>query len=129
MSVPYEKKKSMEVPADYGQGFSGRPSVTLSLVMPNSESQNDHGHRGYRRTTECTPPSEDTPTNVVIENNDDDVYGSSSTEHFSEDLFYKPDPHEQLQVDEDNKVASYVSFVNFDDEAWLKLRAKRDKKP
>lgn len=81
-----------------------------------------------RKTRPSDPSSEDTPTNPASGANV--VISSAAAESIApdDDLYYHPDSHEQQQPDPNGKVASYVSFANFDEEAWLKLRTgKKDK--
>ena len=130
VSVPYTKRSSLEV------GFRDverKPQGGLSLKMPgsNPDSQQEYEDQNDRKNLENNSTSDITPTNVTSETSVTATNYSTSTEKGSiiNDQFYRPDPHEQMQLDADSKVAPYVSFANFDEEAWLVMRStKRDNK-
>lgn len=113
--------------------------MTLSLVMPNPTTAGSEGGatrpglpQHVTTSSSSTPPSDDTPTNISLGPEQGAalaVSGPLTPAGGSSDEYYQPDLNEPIQLDADNKVAPYVSFASFDEEAWLKLRmAKKDSK-
>jgi len=138
VSIPYDRSSSLEFGgADekhFVGGFaSGKPPVTLSLVMPQPVNPtSDPGvltfaksSSGNPTSSSSTPPSDDTPTNLVGAMMVQKVGISVPPPSAQDTLFYRPDQHEELQVDGDNKVPPYVSFASFDQEAWAKMRRSK----
>ena len=123
VSVPFTQRNSVEVGGQFHKEFVGRPPVTLSLKMPgsNPDSQSEYSDSIDQREQSESPDV--TPTNLISDASTTN-YSSEKTSTIS-DQFYRPDQHEQMQLDADNRVTSYVSFANFDEEAWLSLRAEK----
>ncbi|XP_078490000.1 TGF-beta-activated kinase 1 and MAP3K7-binding protein 1-like [Ciona intestinalis] len=110
VSVPY-KRNSRELIPTTGDYPAGIP--TLSLVMPpQSGSENDPIDLTPAGTS---PPSEDTPTNLVV---GDATFPPTPPEN----LYYRSNAHEPAKLDSQNRVAPYVSFDTFDNEAWNKMQ-------
>ena len=75
-------------------------------------------------TSTSTSPSDDTPTNIRSGMNSVSALSSSEGIHpsSSEELFYWQDNSEPMMLDSDSKVASYVTFANFNENAWRNLK-------
>ena len=125
-----EPSPSHPVSVPYGELKEIEPG-NLSLKIPDSalQSQQVRFSPNERRIRNSPPASDHTPTNPASGAN---ASASSSTAELvpraTDNLYYQPDPQEQLQPDQNGKVAPYVDFANFDEEAWLKLRAAKKHK-
>ena len=119
VSVPY-KRSSVEVSSGF-RGDLGKSPVSLSLKMPGSNPDSSEYTDSNELKEESGSPDA-TPTNPSEELS---TYNSSEKASTLNDHFYRPDPHEQIQLDSDNRVTAYVNFANFDEETWLALRTEK----
>ncbi|CAK8678257.1 TGF-beta-activated kinase 1 and MAP3K7-binding protein 1-like [Clavelina lepadiformis] len=126
-SVPYNDSE-FSAAGDFSSALPGKTPVPLSLKMPGQILDSGSApHADFEVRGRLSSPSEGTPTNLT-----DPSYDPQSNHQENDglqiaidELYFQSDPHETIELDADNKVAPYVSFANFDEEAWFKMQAAK----
>jgi len=125
VSIPYEDNTPMRFESSEEiANHNIKNNKSLSLVMPLQSNLTDTPSSATNSlfTSVCltsstnTSPSDNTPTNLT-KNNLSIEHLHTSTQS-AEDIFFRIDYQTALELDEDNRVASYVNFSCFDKNAW-----------
>lgn len=114
---------------------SGKASLSLVMpskqVKPGKRTSSSSSSYNAHRASSSSPPSDDTPTNLTNRNHLASLIPSQQHHHHHQveispppastsavDCFFRIDRQPPLEVDEENRVAAYVSFACFDEAAW-----------